>query len=61
MDRSGYLQTAYGDGDPMFVEALRTKNEKIKMPEEKDRIITTQKERISKLEQAVALLSEKEH
>lgn len=58
-DGAGYLQTAYGNYDPMFIEALRVLNSKIKLLEEKDKTIATQEERIAKLEALVKQIMEK--
>jgi hypothetical protein len=58
-DNLGYLQTAYGNYDPMFIEAIRALNDKIKTLEEKEKTIATQEERIAKLEAQIKLLVEK--
>jgi predicted nuclease with TOPRIM domain len=46
-DGLGYLKTAYGDYDPMFVEAIKALHQKL---EEAQDINSTQKEQIEKLE-----------
>ena len=59
VDNMGYLQAAYGNFDPMFVEALRVLNDKIKELREKDKAIVVLEERMAKLEALVKQLAEK--
>ena len=55
-DHLGYLQTAYGNYDPLFIEAFRVLNDKIKLLEEKDQEIASQEERIKKQEERIIKL-----
>jgi trimeric autotransporter adhesin len=55
-DHLGYLQTAYGNYDPLFIEAIRVLNEKIKLLEEKNLEIASQEEKIKKQEDRITKL-----
>lgn len=58
-DNLGYLQTAYGNYDPMFIEAFRAMNNKIKALEEKEKTMISQEKRIADLEAQVRVLLDK--
>jgi hypothetical protein len=58
-DNLGYLQTAYGDYDPMFIEAFRALNNKIISLEEKVKSMEDMGKRVADLEIKIKLLLDK--
>lgn len=58
-DGQGYLQTAYGDYDPLYVQALKELNDKINLLESENKKLTEELTKMNELEKRILSLEKK--